>query len=153
MQLRRLGKWSNLRDFENWRCNVLILIIFLMAPAVVSKPTDRFFIHYDAKKIRPSSSRIALANQTYQCRDGDSQGFSRSLDCTLKSRKPMKSYLTPKQLSFEYDVSETAVIRWCRPAICQTSKLAVAGGLTQTLTLNPYPMNGQVREGMKSKGC
>ena len=26
----------------------------------------------------------------------------------------MKSYLTPKQLAFDYDVSETAVIRWRR---------------------------------------
>ena len=125
-----------------------------MALAVVSKPTDRFFIHYDAKKIRPSSSRIALANQTYQCRDGDSQGFSRSLDCTLKSRKPMKSYRTPQELAYEYEVSEKTVIRWCRTGYLPSIKVSGRWRIDPDVDLESLsnPMNKQVREGIKSRG-
>ena len=124
-----------------------------MALAVVSKPTDRFFIHYDAKKIRPSSSRIALANQTYQCRDGDSQGFSRSLDCTLKSRKPMKSYRTPQELAYEYEVSEKTVIRWCRTGYLPSYKVGGRWRIEPNAELGNRPeVDKQIKEVVKSRG-
>jgi excisionase family DNA binding protein len=66
----------------------------------------------------------------------------------------MKSYLTPKQLAFEYDVSETTVIRWCRTGYLPSIK--VGGhwriGLDVDLESLSNPMNEQVREGMKSRG-
>jgi len=97
---------------------------------------------------------IAPEKLTYQFIDRDCQGFSRRLDCTLKSRKPMKSYLTPKQLAFEYDVSETTVIRWCRTGYFPSIKVGGRWRIDPDVDLESLsnPVNEQVRSEMKSKG-
>ena len=97
---------------------------------------------------------IALGKQTYQLRDRDSQGFSRSLDCILKSRKQMKHYRTPKELAYEYDVSETTVIRWCRTGYLPSIKVGGRWRIDPDVDLESLsnPLNEQLREEMKAKG-
>ena len=65
----------------------------------------------------------------------------------------MKSYLTPKQLAFEYDVSETTVIRWCRTGYLPSIKVGGRWRIGPDVDLESLsnPMNKQVREGMRSR--
>ncbi len=59
----------------------------------------------------------------------------------------MESYLTPKQLAFEYDVSETAVIRWCRtgylPNIKVGSRWRVDTGVDLESLSNEWTSTGR----------
>ena len=90
---------------------------------------------------------------TYQFIDRDCQGFSRRLDCTLKSRKPMKSYKTPKQLAAEFDVSETCIYRWCRTGYFRSYKVGGHWRIDSDVEIESLsnPMNGQIWEGMRSR--
>ena len=66
----------------------------------------------------------------------------------------MKSYRTPKQLAYEYDVSETTVIRWCRTGYLPSIKVGGRWRIDPDVDLESLsnPVNEQVREGMKSRG-
>ena len=66
----------------------------------------------------------------------------------------MKHYRTPKGLSFEFDVSETTVIRWCRTGYLPSIKVGGRWRIDPDVDLESLsnPMNEQVREGMKAKG-
>lgn len=66
----------------------------------------------------------------------------------------MSSYLTPKQLAFEYDVSETTVIRWCRSGYLPSIKVGGRWRIDPDVDLESLsnPVNEQVREEMKARG-
>ena len=66
----------------------------------------------------------------------------------------MSPYLTPKELAFEYDVSETTVIRWCRTGYLPSIKVGGRWRIDPDVDLESLsnPVNEQVREGMTAKG-
>ena len=65
----------------------------------------------------------------------------------------MKSYRTPKELAYEYEVSEKTVIRWCRTGYLPSYKVGGRWRIEPNAELGNSPEVGrQIREGMKSSG-
>jgi hypothetical protein len=67
--------------------------------------------------------------------------------------QPM-NYRTPKELAYEYDVSETTVIRWCRTGYLPSIKVGGRWRIDPDVDLESLsnPVNERVREEMKSRG-
>ena len=67
--------------------------------------------------------------------------------------KPM-NYRTPKELAYEYDVSEATVIRWCRTGYLPSIKVGGRWRIDPDVDLESLsnPANEKVREEMKSRG-
>ena len=67
--------------------------------------------------------------------------------------QPM-NYRTPKELAYEYDVSETTVIRWCRTGYLPSIKVGGHWRIDPDVDLESLsnPVNEQLREEMKAKG-
>ena len=68
--------------------------------------------------------------------------------------EPVKSYLTPKQLAAEFDVSETYNYRRCRTGYFRSHKVGGRWRIDPDVDLESLssPVNEQVRSEMKSKG-
>ena len=66
----------------------------------------------------------------------------------------MKHYRTPKELAYEYDVSETTVIRWCRTGYLPSIKVGGRWRIDPDVKLESLsnPVSERVREEMKSRG-
>ena len=66
----------------------------------------------------------------------------------------MKHYRTPKELTFEYDVSETTVIRWCRTGYLPSYKVGGRWRIDPDVDLESLsnPVNEQLREEIEAKG-
>ncbi len=64
------------------------------------------------------------------------------------------NYRTPKELAYEYDVSETTVIRWCRNGYLPSIKVGGHWRIDPDVDLESLsnPVNEQLREEMKAKG-
>ena len=64
------------------------------------------------------------------------------------------NYRTPKELAYEYDVSETTFIRWCRTGYLPSIKVGGRWRIDPDVDLESLssPVNERVREEMKSKG-
>ena len=63
------------------------------------------------------------------------------------------NYRTPKELAFEYDVSETTVIRWYRTGYLPSIKVGGRWRIDPDAELGSSPeVERQIREGMKSRG-
>jgi excisionase family DNA binding protein len=62
------------------------------------------------------------------------------------------NYRTPKELAYEYDVSETTVIRWCRTGYLPSIKVGGRWRIDPEAELGNSPeVERQIREGMKSR--
>ena len=65
----------------------------------------------------------------------------------------VKSYLTPKQLAAEFDVSKTCIYRWCRTGYFLSHKVGGRWRIDPDVDLESLsnPMNEQIWEGMRSR--
>ena len=72
----------------------------------------------------------------------------------IYSYEQAMNYRTPKELAYEYDVSETTVIRWCRTGYLPSIKVGGRWRIDPDVDLESLsnPVNERVREEMKSKG-
>ena len=64
------------------------------------------------------------------------------------------NYRTPKELAYEYDVSETTVIRWCRTGYLPSIKVGGRWRIDPDVDLESVSsaMNERIREDMKARG-
>ena len=59
------------------------------------------------------------------------------------------TYRTPKELAFEYDVSETTVIRWCQSGYLPSYKFGGRWRIDPEAEIGNSPeVERQIREGM-----
>jgi len=72
----------------------------------------------------------------------------------IYSYEQAMNYRTPKELAYEYDVSETTVIRWCRTGYLPSIKVGGRWRIDPDVDLESLsnPVNERVREEMKSRG-
>ena len=62
------------------------------------------------------------------------------------------NYRTPKELAYEYDVSETTVIRWCRTGYLPSRKVGGPWRISLEAEIGNSPeVERQIRKGMKSR--
>ena len=65
----------------------------------------------------------------------------------------MKFYLTPKQLTAEFDVSETCIYRWCQSGYLTSYKVGGRWRIDPNAEIGNSPeVERQMREEMKSRG-
>ena len=65
----------------------------------------------------------------------------------------MKSYRTPQELAYEYEVSEKTVIHWCRTGYLPSYKVGGRWRIEPNAELGNRPeVDKQIKEVVKSRG-